>query len=69
MKVDNKTIKVDQELSREIEFNDHAINKLRTKEGKRKDIKFNDIKVSYLKGLRLRYSLLRSIKLYLIFFK
>ena len=28
MKVDNKTIKVDQELTREIDFNDKAIDKL-----------------------------------------
>ena len=69
MKVDNKTIKVDQELSREIEFNDHAINKLRTKEGKRKDIKFNDIKVSYLKGLRLRYSPLTQKKVFTLIYK
>jgi len=45
MKVDNKTIKVDQELTTEIDFNDNAINKLRIKEGKRKDFKFRNIKV------------------------
>ena len=34
MKVDNKTIKVDQELTTEIDFNDKAINKLSIKKGK-----------------------------------
>ena len=67
MKVDNKTIKVDQELTTEIDFNDYAINKLRIKEGKRKDIKFKNIKVSYLKGLRLRYSPLTQKKIFIIF--
>ena len=62
MKVDNKTIKVDQELTTEIDFNDNAINKLRIKEGKRKDFKFRNIKVSYLTGLRLRYSPLTQMR-------
>ncbi len=56
MKVDNKTIKVDQELTKEIDFNDKAIAKLYIKSGPRKDFKFRNTKVSYLKGLRLRYS-------------
>ena len=38
MKVDIKTIQVDQELTTEIVFTDYAINKLYIKEGKRKDI-------------------------------
>jgi len=46
MKVDNKTIKVDQELTREIDFTDKAINKLYIKSGPRKDFKFRNIKVS-----------------------
>jgi len=46
MKVENKTIKVDQELTREIDFNDKAINKLYIKSGPRKDFKFRNIKVS-----------------------
>ena len=64
MIVDNKTIKVDQELTTEIDFNDNAINKLRIKEGKRKDFKFRNIKVSYLKGLHLRYSPLTQKKVF-----
>ena len=62
MKVDIETIKVDQEMTTEIDFTDYAIHKLRKKEGKRKDFKFKDIKVSYLKGLRLRYSPLTQNK-------
>ena len=40
MKVDNKTIEVDQELTTEIDFNDKAINKLSIKEGNRKNFNF-----------------------------
>ena len=40
MKVDNKTIKVDQELIIEIDFNDKAVNKLSIKKGNRKDFNF-----------------------------
>ena len=40
MKVDNKTIKVDQELTTEIDFNDRAINDLYIKKGNRKDFNF-----------------------------
>ena len=40
MKVDNKTIKVDQELTIEIDFNDRAINDLYIKKSNRKDFKF-----------------------------
>ena len=69
MKVDNKTIKVDQELTTEIDFNDNAINKLRIKEGKRKDFKFKNIKVSYLNGLRLRYSPLTQKKVFTLIYK
>jgi len=38
MKVDNKTIKVDQELTTEIDFNDRAINKLRINEKAFRDL-------------------------------
>ena len=69
MKVDIETIRVDQELTTEIDFNDYAINKLRIKEGKRKDIKFKNIKVSYLKGLRLRYSPLTQKKIFTLIYK
>ena len=41
MKVENKTIKVDQELTREIDFSDKAINDLYIKNGNRKDFKFS----------------------------
>ena len=40
MKVYNKTIKVDQELTIEIHFNDKAINDLYIKKGNRKDFNF-----------------------------
>ena len=69
MKVDIKTIKVDQELTTEIVFNDYAIHKLRKKEGKRKDFKFKNIKVSYLKGLRLRYSPLTQKKIFTLIYR
>ncbi len=69
MKVDIETIKVDQELTTEIDFNDYAINKLRIKDGKRKDIKFKNIKVSYLKGLRLRYSPLTQKKIFTLIYR
>ena len=69
MKVDNKTIKVDQELTTKIDFNDRAINKLSIKEGNRKDYKFRNIKVPYLKGLRLRYSPLTQKKVFTLIYK
>ena len=69
MKVDNKTIKVDQKLTTEIDFSDNAINKLRIKEGNRKDFKFKNIKVSYLNGLRLRYSPLTQKKVFTLIYK
>ena len=62
MKVDNKTIKVDHELTTEIEFNDRAVDKLYIKSGPRKDFTFKNIKVSYLIGLYLRYSPLTKKK-------
>jgi len=68
MKVDNKTIKVDQELTREIDFNDKAIDKLYIKSGPRKDFKFRNIKVSYLTGLRLRYSPLTQKKIFTLMY-
>ena len=40
MKVDNKTIKVDQELTTEIDFNDRTINDLYIKKGNREDFNF-----------------------------
>ena len=64
MKVDNKTNQSCPGVDQEINFNDKAINKLSIKEGNRKDFKFNDIKVSYLKSLRLRYSPLTQKKVF-----
>ncbi len=69
MKVDIETIKVDQELTTEIDFNDYAIHKLRKKEGKRKDFKFKNTQVAYLNGLRLRYSPLTQKKIFTLFYK
>ena len=40
MKVDIETIKVDQELTTEIDFNDRAINDLYIKKGNRKYFNF-----------------------------
>ena len=51
MKVDNKTIKVDQELTIEIDFNDRAINVLYIKKGNRKD--FNFFKNYRLNGINI----------------
>ena len=69
MKVDNKTIKVDQELIIEIDFNDRAINKLSINEGNRINFKFKDIKTSFLNGLILRYSPLTQKKLFYLKYK
>ena len=69
MKVDNKTIKVDQELTTEIDFNDNTINKLYIKSGPRKDFTFKNIKVSFLTGLHLRYSPLTQKKVFALFYK
>ena len=69
MKVDIETIRVDQELTTEIDFNDYAIHKLRKKEGKRKDFKFKYTNVSYLTGLVLRCFPLRQKKLFYLRYK
>ena len=66
MKEDNKTIKVDQELTTEIDFNDKAIDKLYIKSGSRKDFKFRNVKVPYLTGLVLRYSPLTQKKKFVL---
>ena len=55
MKVDDKTIKVDQELTIEIDFNDRAINDLYIKKGNRKDYNF------FKKFQRNQYSLMQKI--------
>jgi hypothetical protein len=69
MKVDIKTIKVDQELTSEIDFNDKAIDRLYIKYGPRKDLTFKNIKISYLTGLHLRYSPLTQKKVFALFYK
>ena len=69
MKVDKKVIKVDQELTTEIAFNDKAIDDLYIESGPRKDFKFRNTKVSYLNGLRLRYSPLTQNKIFTLFYK
>ena len=65
MKVDYKTIKVDQGIN----FNDKAINKLSIKEGNRINFKFKDIKTSFLNSLILRYSPLTKKKLFYLKYK
>mgnify|MGYP006950236444 FL=1 len=69
MKVVKKVIKVDQELTTEIAFNDKAIDDLYIESGPRKDFKFRNTKVSYLNGLRLRYSPLTQNKIFTLFYK
>ena len=69
MKVDKKVIKVDQGLTTEIAFNDKAIDDLYIESGPRKDFKFRNTKVSYLNGLRLRYSPLTQNKIFTLFYK
>ena len=49
-----------------INFNDKPIDKLFIKSGNRITVKFNNIKVSYLTGLVLRYSPLTQRELFLI---
>ena len=51
MKVDNKTIKVDQELTIEIDFNDRAINDLYIKKGSRKDFTFLNLEYIDIKPI------------------
>ena len=70
MKVDKKNVQSDPRVTQELLlFQDKAINKLRKKEGNRKDFKFKDIKVSYLNGLVLRYSPLTQKKLFYLGYK
>ena len=70
MKVDNKSNESDPAVAQEnviwINFNDKAIHKLFIKTGNRVTVKFNNIKVSYLTGLHLRYSPLTQRELFLI---
>ena len=51
MKVDNKIIKVDQELTTEIDFNDRAINDLYIKKGSRKDFTFLNLEYIDIKPI------------------
>ena len=60
MKVDNKSNEsgtgVAQEKVIHINFNDKAIDKLFIESGNRITVKFNNVRVTYLTGLVLRYS-------------
>ena len=56
MKVDSKNVQRDPGVTQELLFQDKAIHKLRIKKGSRKDFKFKNVKISYLKGLVLKYS-------------
>jgi len=69
MKVDKKSVKVDQGLTREIDFEDKPIDELYIKSGLRIDFKFKNVKVSYLKSLRLRYSPLTQKKIFTLLYK
>ena len=69
MKVDNQTNQSCLGVDHEIDFNDKTINDLYIKEGNRKDFKFRNIKVPYLKGLRLRYSPLTQKKVFTLIYK
>ena len=67
MKVKEKTVKCSPGVTQEnleLNFDDKAISKLRIKKGKRIDFRFKDTKVSYLKGLVLRYSPLTQKKIF-----
>jgi len=52
----------------EIDFNDWSINKLYIQSGPRKDYRFRNVKVPYLKGLRLRYSPLTQKKIFTLMY-
>ena len=56
-------------VAQELLFQDKAIHKLRREKGSREDFKFKDIKVSYLKGLRLRYSPLTQKKIFTLIYR
>ena len=60
MKVDNKIVQSGTRVAQEnvvwINFNDKAIDKLFIKSGNRVTVKFRNISVSYLTGLRLLYA-------------
>ena len=68
-KVDSKNSQSCPRVNQEINFSNKAINKLSIKEGNRKDFKLKNIKVSYLKGLRLRYFPLTQKKVFTLIYK
>ena len=73
MKVDRKSIESDPGVTQEkviiISFNDKALDKLFVETGNRITVKFNNIKVSYLTGLVLRYSPLTKKKKFYLRYK
>ena len=73
MKVDNNSNESDPAVTQEkvivINFNDKAIDKLFVTSGNRITVKFNNIKVSYLTGLVLRYSPLTKKKKFYLRYK
>ena len=73
MKVDNKSNESDPGVTQEnviwVNFNDKAIDKLFVKSGNRITVKFNNVRVSYLTGLILRYSPLTKKKKFYLRYK
>ena len=69
MKSRKKIVQSCPGVDQEIDFNDKAIVKLYIKSGPRKDYKFRNIKVSYLTGVRLRYSPLTQKKVFTLIYK
>ena len=71
MKVDNKIVQSALTVAHEnaiwINFHDKPIDKLFIKSGNRITVKFKNVKVSYLKILRLRYFPLTQKKIFIIF--
>ena len=73
MKVDSKSNESDPGVTQEnviwVNFNDKAIDKLFVKSGNRITVKFNNVRVSYLTGLILRYSPLTKKKKFYLRYK
>ena len=55
-------------MAQEIDFNDWSIDRLYIQSGPRKDYRFRNVKVPYLKGLRLRYSPLTQKKIFTLMY-
>ena len=69
MKVVIKSNLSDPGVTQEIYFNDKDVHQLSIKKGSREDFKFKDTNVSYLTGLRLRYSPLTQKKVFYLRYK